>query len=430
VPTETLPSPTPTTPATQAAPQAGTSPAAPHAGVNTGAPNATGNGSRTPGTADRSPEALRAAKQQVARDIVARSNQPGRADDGNQAARGPQGSTGGTARGGDGTPQPGVSATPTTTTNPANPQDPAQAPAQAGEFTYGKRTGLTADQMRQTTKLGERLRLELGPVGERLAEGEALSPDDVTALADHLVKRASRLGAQPGRPGTERSPGDQDSPSGQQPNPQVRNPARGETRGNRQPQPSPTAAGGTDGLDTVLADLELVDEDRTKEVRAHVTRLAERAAQAEEKLNQVTRQRAEERADTNTMAALQAVESEFPELRQQGILSSVLEQLEEFDPEFSRAAEGGPSFLKLFRNAASLVILPQRHQGVRADLLQRTAAERAGAPVQPRITSRPETLAPMTREQARSAIAKAQLEIQDPQERTARIREIKAAVVS
>lgn len=427
MPTETLPSPTPTTPATQAAPQAGTSPAAPHAGVNTGAPNATGNGSRTPGTADRSPEALRAAKQQVARDIVARSGQPGRADDGNQAARGPQGITGGTARGGDGTPQPGVSVTTTTT---ATPQDPAQAPAQAGEFTYGEHKGLTADQMRQTTKLGERMRRELGPIGEKLAEGKALSPDDVSALAEHLTKRASKLGAQSGSPGTERSPGDQDSPSGQQPNPQVRNPARGETRGSRQPQPSPTAAGGTDGLDTVLADLELVDEDRTKEVRAHVTRLAERAAQAEEKLNQVTRQRTEERADLNTMAALQAVESEFPELRREGILSSVLEQLEEFDPEFSRAAEGGPSFLKLFRNAASLVILPQRHQGVRADLLQRTAAERAGAPVQPRITSRPETLAPMTREQARSAIAKAQLEIQDPQERTARIREIKAAVVS
>jgi hypothetical protein len=368
------------------------------------------------GPADRTPEARLAKRKEIARELAGRS--AAGANDGRQAGGGQQGSqAGASARPGDGKPQDGVSSN--DTTKPEGTQPGTAQPGAA--FTFGKHTGLSEQQFEAAIQNEQRLKRELGAVGSKLAKGEALTAEDVAALADHTNKRAADLAAQ-GKLGTAQATTQASTGAeGQTPN---KSAAQGKAGSGKPPSP------GTDGLDAALEKLAFVDDKTTARVRTEVDQMRSRLQEQEAKISEFETREAhyrEQSTERNLTAAAQAALSSYPELQQPGVLTAIFDKLEKFDPKGELALAGGKELLELFESAAQLVILPTRLNGNRAHLLERTAFERAGAPSKPAAPSSVMHATTYDSLSARKAIANAINTMPPGREREERIRQIKDA---
>lgn len=366
------------------------------------------------------PQAKLEARQKIARDIAERRSS-GTANDRAQAAGGTQGSQAKPAQAGDLKPQAGVSAT----NDSKIPGGPDADPAQAGAtFTFGKITGLNAQQFEAAIKHEQRLVRELGQLGSKLAKGEALTPAEVQQLAEHTAKRAATLSDQQARSGTAKAT-TQAAGTAESQTPSKTN-GQGNKPGGKPPSP------GTDGLDAAFDQLAFYNDAATATVRTAFDGMRAKLQDAETKLAELTEKEKtfnEQTTDRNLAACTTALLSSYPELQQPGVLEAICEKMEAFDPNYELSLAGGQKLLDLFTNAAQLVILPQRLNGHRADLLTRTASERQGAPAKPPAANAAATVVRYTRQQARTEVAKAISEMQPGPEREARIKAIKESTV-
>jgi hypothetical protein len=269
----------------------------------------------------------------------------------------------------------------------------------------------------------QRLVRELGAPGKKLAQGEALTPAEVKALAEHVSARAVNLANQ-GKPGTGK-PTTQAAAGSESQTPSKTG-ERGKAPAGKPPSPA------TDGLDVALDSLAMYNDEITGKVRTSVETMRATIAEQERKLAEFSQKEAtfkEQTTDRNLSNAAMSVLSSYPELQQPGVLAEICEQLEKWDPNYELALAGGTELQELFENAAKLVILPKRLTGHRADLLQRTASERQGAPAKPPSANAAATAVSYSPDQARKEIAKVISSMAPGKDREDRIQAIREQTV-
>ena len=389
--TETLTAPSPAS--DQASRQAdAAAPAAPRAGE----PGRETQGNKPEGQdgAARNPEALRQARLDAARAV--RTSRSAGAQDG-----GPRGQAAGGAPKADATTNPQ-----TGTPSPAQPAAP-NAPGEGerpetGPLKYGTHTAKDKAELEKLMSAGMRARLEMGALGEKIAQGQPLTVAELGELLAHFDKRNQGMNQKLAelRAKAPNGPADPAQNGGAKQQPQTKPGGRGQTPAGSSNSGSPE----TDALDEDAL-LEL-DDAAAGRIRGAFQARGQRLSELEA---QVTAQR-QTLGDLHFAMAVGAVASTRPELRTKladpATQTAILDQLEKWNVTDDAMSAGGPDFLHAVQQAATLVLLPSATEA-HADLLARSAAEMAGSPRQP-ITSRsaPKMPATMTRQQARLEIAK------------------------
>lgn len=390
--TETLTAPSPAS--DQASRQAdAAAPAAPRAGE----PGRETQGTKPEGQdgAARNPEALRQARLDVAKQV--RTSRSAGAQDG-----GPRGQAAGRDPKADATTNPQ-----TGTPSPAQPAAPnangeGEQP-ENGLLKYGSHTAKDKTELEKLMSAGMRARLEMGALGEKIAQGQPLTVAELGELLAHFDKRNQgmqqklaelRAGKAPN------GPADPTQNGGARQQPQTKPGGRGQAPAGSSTSGSPD----TDALDEgALLNL---DDDDAEKIRGAWQARGQRLSELEA---QVTAQR-QTLGDLHFAMAVGAVASQRPELRTKladpATQTAILDQLEKWNVTDDAMSDGGPNFLAAVQQAATLVLLPSATEA-HADLLARSAAEMAGSPRQP-ITSRsaPKMPATMTRQQARLEVAR------------------------
>lgn len=368
--------------------------------------------------AARKPEDHRQARLEAARQV--RLQRSGGSDDGRPqgqaASRDAQGGNSADPRGT--APKPAAPAAPNAGEGEGDP---------AAALKYGAHTAKDRGELEKLMRAGQKARLEMGALGEKIAQGQPLTTAEVEQLLAHFDQRNAginaklaelRAGKAPANgPAT---PGQQNGASKQQP--QNKTGGRGQTPAGDSTSGSPD----TDALDEGAL-LEL-DDDAAENIRSAWRARGQRLSETEARLAAANTQL----QDLNFAMAVGAYAHSRPDLLAKvtdpKVQDAILTTLESWNVTADEFAAGGPEFLRKVQEAATLVLLPSAPQA-HADLLARSAAEMAGSPQRP-LTGRQSANTPATlsRTQARLEVARVTSDTTlTPQERETRLQAIRQA---
>lgn len=308
--------------------------------------------------------------------------------------------------------------------------------AQASALNYGKHTAKDQTELEALMRSGQRLRLEMGKHGDKIARGEPLTSTEMLELVEHFKTRESgiqkKLEEARKAAGANGSPAPTTSQASHQ-QPQPKPGERGQAPAGSSTSASPAMQ---DGLDEET--LAVLDEADAKKIRAAFDATRARLSELEAQNSQAQEalaQRAAERTklgDLNFAMAIGVLKGRTPDMEKHlsdvTTCNAIFDKLEAWGVTEDDFVKGGPEFMRTVEEAATLVLHPSRTQQAHADLLARTAAERAGTPQRPIIGRQaPQTQATYTRNGARQEIAKITNSNLSPGEKAERIEAVKLA---
>lgn len=270
------------------------------------------------------------------------------------------------------------------TNTPASPASNPDGPA-SSDLRYGEHAAQTQDELAKLMGHGRKARLQLGPIGEKVAKGEALAASEVEQLLAHLATRDAKfqslqnelngLRSKTAAAGSTDGPADVAQGKSQSQRP-TKPGERGQTPAGKTTQASPQA----EGLDEAI--YREMDQDVADNVRRAVEPLAEKARAYDESQAQLSAMR-EQLADLNVGRAMALALHTAPNAWKARVTEPEVQQriwsaLERFGVTEAEMAAGGPELERTVSDAITLVLSPTPAQA-RASQISTARAEARGA---------------------------------------------------
>lgn len=314
-----------------------------------------------------------------------------------------------------------------TANQPAAPAAPNAEGAEPAALRYGVHTAKDRAELEKLMRSGQKARLEMGALGEKIAQGQPLSAAEVEQLLAHFDQRNAGITAKLAELRNGKAPANGSALPAQQTGASKQQPQPKPGERGQAPAGSPSSGSpDTDALDEGAL-LEL-DDAQAEKIRSAWQARGQRLSELEGQVAAASTRL----QDLNFAMAVGAYAHSRPDLLAKvtdpKVQDAILDQLERWNVTADEFAAGGPEFLQKVGQAATLVLLPSQTEA-NADLLARSAAEMAGSPQRP-LTGRSSTNTPatMTRAQARMEIARVTSDgTLTPQEKQTRLQSIRQA---